>query len=81
MSKIESFLLLIGVFGLIIVAGGQFITFLWGALKMNNIEQQIDETCELLDKAISELDKKVLEAKLFELVEQLNGNTIYLTVQ
>jgi hypothetical protein len=48
---------------------------------MNNIEKQIDETCELLDKAISELDKKFLEAKLFELVEQLNGNTIYLTMQ
>jgi hypothetical protein len=48
---------------------------------MTNIEQQIDETCELLDKTKSELDRKVLEAKLFELVEQLNGNTIYLTVQ
>lgn len=48
---------------------------------MNNIEQQIDETCELLDIAKTELDKKILEAKLFELVEQLNGNTIYLTVQ
>jgi hypothetical protein len=47
---------------------------------MNNIEQQIDETCDLLDKALTELDKKILEAKLFELVEQLNGNTIYLTV-
>jgi hypothetical protein len=34
-----------------------------------------------LDKALTELDKKILEAKLFELVEQLNGNTIYLTVQ
>lgn len=48
---------------------------------MTNIEQQIDETCELLDKTKSELDRKVLEAKLFELVKQLNGNTIYLTVQ
>lgn len=50
---------------------------------MNNIEIEscIDQTCELLDKATSELDRKVLEAKLFELVEQLNGNTIYLTVQ
>ena len=48
---------------------------------MNNIEQQTDETCDLLDKALTELDKKILEAKLFELVEQLNGNTIYLTVQ
>lgn len=45
------------------------------------IEQQIDKTCELLDLATNELDKKILEAKLFELVEQLNGNTIYLTVQ
>lgn len=48
---------------------------------MNNIEQQIDETCEMLDNTVSEIDRKVLEAKLFELVEQLNGNTIYLTVQ
>lgn len=48
---------------------------------MNNIEKQIDETCELLDVAKTELDKKILEAKLFELVEQLNGSTIYLTVQ
>lgn len=48
---------------------------------MNNIEQQIDLTCEMLDNAVSELDRKLLEAKLFELVEQLNGNTIYLTVQ
>lgn len=47
---------------------------------MNNIEQQIDLTCEMLDNAVSELDRKLLEAKLFELVEQLNGNTIYLTV-
>lgn len=50
---------------------------------MNNqqIENTINETCDLLDKATNELDRKVLEAKLFELVEQLNGNTIYLTVQ
>jgi hypothetical protein len=48
---------------------------------MNNIEQQIDSTCELLDVTTSEIERKVLEAKLFELVEQLNGNTIYLTVQ
>jgi hypothetical protein len=48
---------------------------------MNSIEKQIDETCELLDVAKTELDKRILEAKLFELVEQLNGNTIYLTVQ
>jgi hypothetical protein len=46
-----------------------------------SIEQQIDETCDLLDITTNELDKKILEAKLFELVEQLNGNTIYLTVQ
>lgn len=45
------------------------------------IEQKIDETCDLLDLTTNELDKKILEAKLFELVEQLNGNTIYLTVQ
>ena len=50
---------------------------------MNNhqIENQIDRTCELLDKTTNEIERKVLEAKLFELVEQLNGNTIYLTVQ
>lgn len=48
---------------------------------MSNIEQQIDLTCEMLDKTTNELDRKLLEAKLFELVEQLNGNTIYLTVQ
>ena len=50
---------------------------------MNNeqIENTINETCEMLDVATNELDRKVLEAKLFELVEQLNGNTIYLTVQ
>lgn len=45
------------------------------------IEQQIDATCEKLDLAKTELEKKVLEAELFELVEKLNGNTIYLTVQ
>ena len=48
---------------------------------MNSIEKQIDETCELLDVAKTELDKRILEAKLFELVEQLNVNTIYLTMQ
>jgi len=48
---------------------------------MNNIEQQIDITCELLDVTTNEVDRKILEARLFELVEQLNGNTIYLTVQ
>jgi hypothetical protein len=46
-----------------------------------NIEQEIDQVCEKLDSTTNELDRKVLEAKLFELVEQLNGNTIYLTVQ
>ena len=48
---------------------------------MNSIEKQIDETCDLLDAVLNDFDKKILEAKLFELVEQLNGNTIYLTVQ
>jgi hypothetical protein len=50
---------------------------------MNNeqIEITINETCEMLDLTTNEQDKKILEAKLFELVEQLNGNTIYLTVQ
>lgn len=50
---------------------------------MSNIEIEkfIDQTCELLDNTTIEFDRKILEAKLFELVEQLNGNTIYLTVQ
>jgi hypothetical protein len=46
-----------------------------------NIEQKIDQTCEKLDLAKTEIERKMLEAELFELVEQLNGNTIYLTVQ
>ena len=45
------------------------------------IEITIDETCDLLDNVTDEIQKRVLETKLFELVEQLNGNTIYLTVQ
>ena len=45
------------------------------------IENIINETCEMLDLAVNERDKKILEAKLFELVEQLNGSTIYLKVQ
>jgi hypothetical protein len=45
------------------------------------IENSINETCDLLDIAVNEQEKKILEAKLFELVEQLNGNTIYLMVQ
>lgn len=50
-------------------------------MNSQQIETQIDSTCELLDKETNEIERKVLEAKLFELVEQLNGNTIYLTVQ
>lgn len=45
------------------------------------IEQQIDSTCDKLDLATDETQRKILEAELFELVEKLNGNTIYLTVQ
>ena len=45
------------------------------------IEITINETCDLLDNVTNEIEKRILEAKLFELVEQLNGNTIYLTVQ
>lgn len=45
------------------------------------IEQQIDTVCEHLDLATDEVERKVLEAQLFELVEKLNGNTIYLTIQ
>jgi hypothetical protein len=48
---------------------------------METIEQQIDLTCEKLDLATNEQERKVLEAELFCLVEQLNGSTIYLTVQ
>jgi hypothetical protein len=50
---------------------------------MNNeqIENTINETCEILDITTNEFERKALEARLFELVEQLNGNTIYLTVQ
>jgi hypothetical protein len=48
---------------------------------IDQIENTINETCDLLDNVTSEVEKKLLEAKLFELVEQLNGNTIYLTVQ
>lgn len=50
-------------------------------MNSQQIETQIDKTCELLDKVTNEVERKILEAKLFELVEQLNGNTIYLTVQ
>ncbi len=45
------------------------------------LELEIDNTCEIFDVTIDEIERKILEAKLFELVEQLNGNTIYLTVQ
>lgn len=47
----------------------------------NEIETTIDKTCDMLDQATTEIERKILEARLFELVEQLNGNTIYLTVQ
>jgi hypothetical protein len=48
---------------------------------MTKLEIEIDNTCDMLDVTIDEIERKILEAKLFELVEQLNGNTIYLTVQ
>ena len=48
---------------------------------MNKLEIEIDNTCDILDVTIDEIERKLLEAKLFELVEQLNGNTIYLTMQ
>ena len=48
---------------------------------MTKLEIEIDNTCDILDGTIDEIDRKILEAKLFELVEQLNGNTIYLTIQ
>jgi Mor family transcriptional regulator len=50
-------------------------------INTEQIEITINETCDLLDNVTDEIQKRVLEAKLFELVEQLNGNTIYLTVQ
>jgi hypothetical protein len=49
-------------------------------MNSEQIENTINETCDLLDNTSNELERKILEAKLFELVEQLNGNTIYLTV-
>lgn len=48
---------------------------------MTQLEQQIDMLCDKIDLATNEQERKVLEAELFSLVEQLNGNTIYLTVQ
>jgi hypothetical protein len=48
---------------------------------MTKLELEIDNTCDILDITVDEIERKILEAKLFELVEQLNGNTIYLTVQ
>jgi hypothetical protein len=46
-----------------------------------NLENAIDLACEKLDKATSELEKKIIQAEIFELIEQLNGNTIHLTLQ
>jgi hypothetical protein len=45
------------------------------------LEQQIDKMCQRLDETTDTLQRKIIEAELFALVEQLNGNTIYLTVQ
>jgi hypothetical protein len=45
------------------------------------IEMAIDASCQKLDLATDETEKKVLQAEIFTLVEQLNGSTIYLTVQ
>jgi hypothetical protein len=46
-----------------------------------NLENAIDLACEKLDNATNELDKKIIQAEIFELIEQLNGNTIHLTLQ
>lgn len=48
---------------------------------MENIETAIDLACQKLDLATSENEKKIIQAEIFELVEMLNGSTIYLTVQ
>jgi hypothetical protein len=45
------------------------------------LETAIDLACERLDKATTELDKKIIQAEIFDLIEQLNGNTIHLTLQ
>jgi hypothetical protein len=46
-----------------------------------NLENAIDLACDRLDKATDDLDKKIIQAEIFELIEQLNGNTIHLTLQ
>jgi hypothetical protein len=46
-----------------------------------NLETAIDLACEKLDLATNELDKKIIQAEIFDLIEQLNGNTIHLTLQ
>ena len=46
-----------------------------------NLENAIDLACERLDKATDDLDKRIIQAEIFELIEQLNGNTIHLTLQ
>ncbi len=43
-------------------------------------EQAIDMLCQRLDSTEGETERKILQAEIFELVEKLNGNTIYLTV-
>lgn len=45
------------------------------------IELAIDTTCQALDLVEDETQRKILQGQIFELVEKLNGNTIYLTVQ
>jgi hypothetical protein len=45
------------------------------------LEKAIDTMCQKLDETTDLLQRRIIEAELFALVEQLNGNTIYLTVQ
>jgi hypothetical protein len=46
-----------------------------------NLENAIDLACEKLDLATNEVERKIIQAEIFDLIEQLNGNTIHLTLQ
>ena len=46
-----------------------------------NLETAIDLACEKLDKTSNETERKIIQAEIFDLIEQLNGNTIHLTLQ
>lgn len=46
-----------------------------------NLETAIDLACEKLDLVTDDTEKKIIQAEIFDLIEQLNGNTIHLTLQ